>query len=143
MTLESARWARPVALGVAWRGREILVSEGFDSVKEERFYRLLGGTIEFGESGADAVVREFREEIGVDIYVTRYLGTLENLFTFEGVDGHELVRVYEVEAADDAFYAEEEHPRTDGVPTRVLWKPIDALSRERLYPHGLSELFAE
>jgi ADP-ribose pyrophosphatase YjhB (NUDIX family) len=142
VTLGSARWARPVAVGIAWRGRELLVSEGLDSVKQERFYRPLGGTIEFGESGAEAVVREFEEEIGARVQVIRYLGTLENIFTFEGARGHELVRVYEVECADRSFYASDEFANRDGVQRRVGWRSIEDLASEPFYPDGLRELLA-
>ena len=47
---------RPLALGVVWRGAEILVFEGYDHVKDETFYRLLGGGIEFGERGHEIVL---------------------------------------------------------------------------------------
>ncbi len=86
------------------------MSEGYDAVKRERYYRLLGGTIEFGELGADAVVREFREELGVEMTVRHYLGTLENLFTFEGEPGHELVRIDELEPLDRSFLDLDEPP---------------------------------
>lgn len=46
---------------------QILLHEGFDSIKKEKFYRPLGGGIEFGEKGAAALVREFQEEIDREI----------------------------------------------------------------------------
>jgi hypothetical protein len=61
----------------------------------------------------------------------------------KGVGGHELVRIYEVGSADSAFYANDEHPRRDGIQSRVQWKPIEDLTGERLYPHGLNELLSE
>jgi ADP-ribose pyrophosphatase YjhB (NUDIX family) len=135
-------WARPVALGIAWRGRELLVSKGFDSVKKERFYRPLGGTIEFGESGADAIVREFGEEIGAEVEVIRYLATLESIFTCEGVAGHELVRIYEVKSDDGTFYSDDP-VRTGGEGISTIWKAVTDFDTEPLYPDGLRELLAE
>jgi hypothetical protein len=49
---------RATALAMILDGDRLLVSQGFDNAKRERFYRLLGGGIEFGETGADAVARE-------------------------------------------------------------------------------------
>jgi ADP-ribose pyrophosphatase YjhB (NUDIX family) len=39
-------------------------------------WAVLGGAVEVGESPADAAVRETREEIGVDVRLTRLLGVL-------------------------------------------------------------------
>ena len=54
---------RPIALGLAIKNNKLLVSEGFDKVKNEIFYRCLGGGIEFLEKGKEALKREFLEEI--------------------------------------------------------------------------------
>ena len=82
---------RPLAVAVVRHKNKILAMEGYDSVKQETFYRLIGGGIEFGEKAEDTVVREFREELGLDIKITRFLGTSENIFTYEGKPGHEIV----------------------------------------------------
>ena len=141
--MDRDKQARAVALGVIWRGDELLVAAGYDSHKRERFYGPLGGTIEFGESGARAVEREYREELGEDIRVTRYLGTLENIFTYEGEPGHELVRIYEADALKPGFYEEKERRVADveGLPP-VIWKSFADFSADRLYPHGLHELLS-
>jgi ADP-ribose pyrophosphatase YjhB (NUDIX family) len=73
-----------MALALIRRRDEVLVEEGRDDVKNETFFRLLGGRIEFGERGADAVRRELREELGVESAVNHYLTTIENVFTYEG-----------------------------------------------------------
>ena len=58
---------------------------------------LPGGTIEFCERPEDALKREFKEEIGADITVKDFLGLEENIFTFNGKTGHELIFVYNVD----------------------------------------------
>ena len=57
----------------------ILVTEFRE--KGRLYYRPIGGTIEFGERGEEAVRREFREEIAAELTEVRYLGTLENIYT--------------------------------------------------------------
>ena len=86
---------RPLALALIRRGDEFLVERGRDTVKGEVFYRLLGGTIEFGERGADTVRRELHEELGVEAAVGRHLATIENIFAWEGSRWHEIVLVLE------------------------------------------------
>ena len=73
---------RPLALGIFRHDGRLLVFEGHDPVKDETFYRPLGGGIEFGETGAQAMAREMREEIGAEVTNVRYLGLCENIFTY-------------------------------------------------------------
>ena len=75
---------RPIVLGIVKKGNKILVSEGYDKVKDETFYRCIGGGIEFLENSKEALKREFKEELNVDISVGEFLGIAENIFTYNG-----------------------------------------------------------
>ncbi len=134
---------RPIAIAIVHNGDRILVFEEHDHVKRHTFYRPLGGGVEFGERGHDAVVREIREEIGAELVDPRYLGTLENLFTLNGERKHEIVLVYEGALANRALYeiATMEGQEADGSKFKVLWKPqSDFVAAATLYPDGLLEL---
>ena len=50
---------RPIVLGIAKKNNKILVGKGFDKVKNEVFYRALGGGTDLGETSTDALKREF------------------------------------------------------------------------------------
>lgn len=50
---------RPIALGVVIRDNKLLVGEGYDKVKNETFYRCLGGGIKFTEKGEEALKRVY------------------------------------------------------------------------------------
>jgi len=91
---------RPLALGIVWRGDELLVFEAHDRIKNETYYRPLGGGIELGERGHETLRREFREEIDVELASARYLATLENIFTCNGARGHEIVLLYPLRTRD-------------------------------------------
>ena len=109
-------------------------------------WRPPGGTIEFGERGADAVVREIREELGVDVIDPTYLGTVENIFTYLGVAGHELVRVYGVRFANDELYRRGRFECVEpGGPAFICeWKRIaDFRDGAPLYPDGLLAMIGE
>jgi ADP-ribose pyrophosphatase YjhB (NUDIX family) len=58
------------------------------------FHRLLGGGVELGERSEEAVVREIAEELRATLVEPRLLGVLENVFTYDGERGHEVVFVY-------------------------------------------------
>ena len=50
-------------------------------MKKNGFYCLPGGHIEIGEDSKEAVVREFKEETGIDVKVERLISITENFFT--------------------------------------------------------------
>jgi 8-oxo-dGTP pyrophosphatase MutT (NUDIX family) len=133
-----------IAIGVARRGRELLVFDAYDPVKRERFHRPLGGAVEFGERAEEAVVRELLEETGFGIRVERRLGVLENLFVHEGSDRHEICFVFDVTFLDPAAYEHDtfeivEVIRGEEVRLPAIWVDPDALDAP-LYPEGLAEL---
>jgi ADP-ribose pyrophosphatase YjhB (NUDIX family) len=86
---------RVLALCVFHHDDIIFVAEGYDPHKQQRFYRPIGGGIDFGERAADALRREVREELDADITGLRYLGTLENIFTYAGEPGHEIALIFD------------------------------------------------
>ncbi len=138
---------RPLALAIIWRDDRILVTEYYDTVKQQTFYRPMGGRIEFGEYGRDAVVREFREEINAEIVVERCLGTLENIFVHEGAPGHEIVLLYEARFSDSTLYAHESFVGQDDdeIPFNSYWKPLTFFEAGSppLYPDGLLAMLKE
>ena len=126
---------RPIALGLAIKNNKLLVSEGFDKVKNETFYRCLGGGIEFLEKSEEALKREFLEEINVDITVKNFLGILENIFTYQGKKAHELILFYSIEISDEN-YQEEYKVIDDHGETIAKWIDIDEFKNKNkiLYP---------
>ncbi len=137
---------RPLALGVVWRGDDILVFEGYDHVKGETFYRPLGGGIEFGERSQEAVRREFREELGVELVGVRYLATVENIFICNGQRGHEIVLLYEATLADSSLYEREIFTvHEEGELLTARWMELCAFQADGppLYPDGLLELLMD
>lgn len=137
---------RPLAICIFRRGDRIFAAEGYDDVKGQTFYRPLGGKIEFGEHSAQTIVRELREEIGAEVTALRYLGTLENIFTYNGQHGHEIVLVYDGAFADPALYKVDalEGREDDGDLLFIArWMPLDAFRGDDappLYPDGLLDL---
>src|SRR5436190_13742693 len=135
---------RPLALALILDGPRTLVEEGYDEVKDKSYFRLIGGGIEFGETGEQAMRRELREEIGAEASFVEYLETLENLFVYGGAPGHELCRVYRVELADERLYELDELERLDRATggERTQWAEVERflIRREPLYPDGAVEL---
>ena len=134
---------RTIAICVFRNGDRILVSEGSDSVKEQPFYRPLGGMIEFGERSDETVVRELMEEINAEVINLRYLGVLENIFVYEAERGHEIVFVYDGEFRDRSLYEKNVIFGDElGSPIRAIWVNLNELgpTKPPLYPLGLVEI---
>ena len=126
---------RPIALGLAIKNNKLLVSEGFDKVRNETFYRCLGGGIEFLEKSEEALKREFLEEINVNITVKNFLGISENIFTYQGKKAHELILFYSIEISGEN-YQEEYKVIDDHGETIAKWIEIDEFKNKNkiLYP---------
>jgi 8-oxo-dGTP pyrophosphatase MutT (NUDIX family) len=139
---------RPLAICIFSQNEKILVFEAYDPVKDETFYRPLGGGIEFGEHSTETVHRELMEEIGAKVKDLVYLGTLENIFTFNGVPGHEIVQVYDGALVESEVYKQaviSGHEADVSLPMKVVWKRLDEFGpgKSILYPDGLLELLGQ
>jgi 8-oxo-dGTP pyrophosphatase MutT (NUDIX family) len=128
-----------------WRDH-LLCAEGYDTVKQQTFYRPLGGGVEFGEYAEQAVCRELLEEIAMPVEVLACLGTNENLFTYQGSPGHEVVFEYVCKPAPGSAPADLEPIVAVEGDARFVsrWLPLaEVLSgTHRVYPDGLSERLA-
>ena len=124
----------------------LFVSRGYDSHKNQPFYRPIGGRIEFGERGADTVIREVREEIGAEVIDLAYLGALENIFSYEGEPRHEIILLYDGRFTDPALNEDDallEGKDDDELLYEASWKTLDFFRAEDgppLYPAGLLDL---
>ena len=131
---------RVLALGlIRDRNNRTFLSEGYDPVKEDKFYRAMGGGVEFGETSLEALQREFQEEIQAEITNIRYLACLENIFTFQGKPGHEIIQLYECDFVHPKFYQQEQIPFNEGERKKTaLWIDIKTLKsgNVRLVPEG-------
>ncbi|MFV5192182.1 MULTISPECIES: NUDIX hydrolase [Acinetobacter] len=122
---------------------KVLLSQGYDPSKDEIYFRPIGGGIEFGETSTQAIAREVLEEIQQQICKTKLLGVLENLFTFDGQQGHEIVFVYEAEFIDSHIYKQHhiQGCETNGHTYIAQWLSREqiALNQYPVYPKGIEQ----
>lgn len=85
---------RPNSLMIIVEGDKLLAQKIQDVVKGTTFFRLLGGGIEFSETSLKALKREVKEELGATTQNEKLLKVIENIFTYNGKNGHEITFLY-------------------------------------------------
>lgn len=98
---------------------------------------LPGGHIEFGETGRTALVREVKEELGVDSSTGAFLGALENSFMQNGKPHAEINLVYELNLSADANAGSLESCE-DWI--EFVWHDLEDLDSANLLPEGFRAL---
>lgn len=136
---------RPIAICLFRNRNRILVSEGFDTFKQSYYYRPLGGGIEYGESSKAALAREIWEELDVEVENIQLVGVIENIFTYEGQQGHEIVFVFDAEFSDKSLYELDEiagYEMEANIRFKAKWKSLDEIEKSgaRLVPEELATL---
>jgi len=128
---------RPIAISIIRNNNNILVYEREDDITKEKFYRLIGGGIEFSEESSSALKREFIEELSAKIVDLVLLSTFESIFTFNEKNMHEIVFLFESKFQDKELYSKNELIGLEGDREfRAIWLPIsDFISNKYiLYP---------
>ena len=122
---------------VGRNGKEVLAGIGRDDVKGEDFGRIIGGKVEFRETAEFALRREFQEELNTELEDLFFIKMFENIFTYNGQPGHEIVFVYKGSLADKTLYQKDLIRVEDGGKEfDVRWVPLEDvyLGKLKLYP---------
>jgi len=141
---QTPQYIRPLVICIFRRNGKILVCEGIDTVKNQTFYRPAGGGIKFQEKAEDALRREIKEETGKDIKNIKYLAAFENIFTYEGKPGHEIVFIYDAEFTDEKIYKKDciRITESNNGWCNAYWKRMSEFGKGKLilYPDELLDL---
>ena len=129
---------RNLAVGLPVRDGHVLVQEFGGADGEPPFVRAIGGGIEFGERADEALLREFLEELGVAVTAAELLAVTENIFTFLGRAGHEIVHIFSVECSALEAWPLDARVKVMDDESVVAWHRLDTLGGEGLpfYPDG-------
>lgn len=139
------RKVRPLSLAIIENSKgQYLFHKGFDKKKNETFYRPLGGGVEFSESGQVALQREIKEELDLDASVSELKASFENIFTFDGHPGHEIIMLFSATFADQSAYERDELDIVESgvVVSKAVWRSVDEVRSEgsKLYPAGIDKI---
>ena len=123
--------------GIETIARGVCVVEGkilLCKAKGGKTTYLPGGHIEFGETGRQALVREIKEELGLDSSTGAFLGVVENSFLQHGAPHSEINLVYELSLPKGGIKAQEDWIEFE-------WRPLSDLGD--LLPETFRKLGAD
>ncbi|MFQ5905812.1 MAG: NUDIX domain-containing protein [bacterium] len=98
---------------------------------------LPGGHIRKGEPAREALLREIKEEMGLDAEVLGYLGTVEHAWDEGGGVNHEIDLVFalSISGIDHRLHLASRESHTE-----FIWHPLEGLEVSRLEPSPLRSL---
>ena len=130
----------------SYRVGGVLIRDGkmlLQKPKDEDDYAFIGGHVAAFETTADALRREFREELHADVEVGRLLAVGEIFFPWGDRPCHQIAMYYDVALKDPAQipiegvfhgYDELDGERFD---LDFCWVPLDELPGRTVYPTEL------
>ena len=115
-----------IARGVCILGGKVLLC-----LPKDRSYSYLpGGHIEFGETGREALVREMKEETGLDATAGDLLGVVESSFVQKGEKHCEINLIYEMRV--ERVEGVEKVERVEKVESQEDWICFDWVDCDKI-----------
>ena len=131
----------------SYRVGGILVENGKILLQRDKWgnHAVIGGHVSFMEQAKDTLVREFMEELHVNIGVDDLLAVNENFFMWGDKPCHQVHFYYAVHLEDDTFFREGEISGVDEledlrVELDFVWVPLEELKHISVYPREIEKL---
>lgn len=126
------------AVAVCWRDDHLLIHQAVGDI----FWSLPGGRIDMGESSAQTIMREMREELLVTAQVGVLLATIEVIDQRpQGGVFHEVGFYYAVTMPDLAWQATPFRGPESHNPVDFWWCPRQRLSEIAMLPQCVKTIF--
>lgn len=116
--------------GVLIKDNKILLTKDGDD------YSLPGGHSQIGEISQETIIREFKEETGLDVEPLNVISTYENFWKWDDKNCHQLCIYYRLKMVNET---QKLVPNPDTNDTKFIWLELEELKNINLYPIGISD----
>ncbi len=124
-------------VGICVKENKVFISK----LKGDKFWTFVGGKPNFGESTADAVLREFEEEVGAKLSIDRIAAVIENFFEFQENNWHQYIFFYILKDEENVLEIfEGERAIKDNAKGIYKWVDIADLKNESIKPDCLVKI---
>jgi len=130
------------AAGILVHGNKVLLQKPNNS----NDYAFPGGQVMFGETNAETLIREYKEEIGADIEVGELKWLWENIGLWDGKPAHQICPFFLVSLKDmtqiplDGSFSGKEHDADDDNAIWFHWVSFDEVKNITVHPKNAEEL---
>jgi ADP-ribose pyrophosphatase YjhB (NUDIX family) len=134
---DAARFTYRVA-AIATHNNHVL----FEQAPSKTFWNPPGGRAELGETAAESLVREMREELGTEITIVRLLYVVEQFFSHKDISHQTLGLYFLVTFPSDSYLYRQTDPFTrfeEDWQLTFAWLPIAELERFSISPSFLGK----
>lgn len=115
--------------GVLINGTNIMLT-----TKDNIHFTVPGGHVQVGETTRETIVREYKEETGLDVEVDKLMATYENFFKYNGKDVQQILMVYKVSLKNNE---QKIKLNPDNERTKYKWLNLNEIDNYFLYPKGI------
>ncbi|AGE78781.1 DNA mismatch repair protein MutT [Bacillus thuringiensis serovar galleriae] len=102
--------------------------------ENESFYRFPGGSIEFGETSKEAIIRELIEEYDLKVDVQELAIVNEHIFEWDNEKGHHCTLIH-WGTVEKIITNEIRHKEHEDII--LIWKSLEELQEKPTYPEGI------
>ena len=125
--------------GIILKNNKILVHE----TQKFKGYCLPGGHVEVGESTKQAILREMKEELNIDVKIIDLFCINENIYDTEGITNQEINYYYKLENLDflpDQTFSVKEIDKGVEKEHKFVWIDINDLCDKNFKPNHMSKI---
>ncbi|MEI7026622.1 HIT domain-containing protein [Paenibacillus sp. y28] len=145
VTQKGGAHAEPLVPGAADAGGIGAADELYALVQcdvDESFYRFPGGTVEYGETTAEAIEREMMEEFDLRVSVGSLMVVNEHFYLSHGKEHHHITLLHYTQLIDPVG-RQETLWHNEHSTVKLVWRPLSKLRTRPLYPDGILRLLEQ